>query len=212
MDNQAVDQCRAVYLTAEDLRVAASILYNAYHSDPLFLDALTTGEQTQYEKKLRGAIREELNELWQQEQALIGLFDGDRLIGVACIATQQVPLGEARYWHWRLKMLLSTGWQSTQALMKKESQIVDNLPSKECGILQFIAISPFEQGKGFGHKLVQAVLSWCDEQPELDGIGLFASRVSDIHLFNHHRFEKRTELMIGNILGELLFYSSDKAE
>ena len=212
MDNQAVDQCRAVYLTAEDLRVAASILYNAYHSDPLFLDALTTGEQTQYEKKLRGAIREELNELWQQEQALIGLFDGDRLIGVACIATQQVPLGEARYWHWRLKMLLSTGWQSTQALMKKESQIIDNLPSKECGILQFIAISPLEQGKGFGHKLVQAVLSWCDEQPELDGIGLFASRVSDIHLFNHHRFEKRTELMIGNILGELLFYSSDKAE
>ncbi|WP_298773871.1 GNAT family N-acetyltransferase [uncultured Shewanella sp.] len=210
MDNQAVEQCRAVYLTAEDLRVAASILYNAYHSDPLFLDALTTGEQTQYEKKLRGAIREELNELWQQEQALIGLFDDDRLIGVACIATQQVPLGEARYWHWRLKMLLSTGWQSTQALMKKESQIIDNLPSKECGILQFIAISPSEQGKGFGHKLVQAVLSWCDEQPELDGIGLFASRVSDIQLFNHHRFEKRTELMIGNILGELLFYSSDQ--
>lgn len=25
---------KAVYLTAEDLRVAASILYNAYHDDP----------------------------------------------------------------------------------------------------------------------------------------------------------------------------------
>ncbi|MCL1126577.1 GNAT family N-acetyltransferase [Shewanella surugensis] len=210
MDNQAVEQCRAVYLTAEDLRVAASILYNAYHSDPLFLDALKTGEQAQYEKKLRGAIREELNELWQQEQALIGLFDGARLIGVACIATQQVPLGEARYWHWRLKMLLSTGWQSTQALMKKESKIIDNLPSKDCGILQFIAIAPLEQGKGYGHTLVQAVLSWCDEQPELDGIGLFASRLSDIQLFNQHDFEKRTELMIGNVSGELLFYSSVK--
>lgn len=210
MDNQAVEQCRAVYLTAEDLRVAASILYNAYHSDPLFLDSLKTGDQAQYEKKLRGAIREELNELWQQEQALIGLFDGDRLIGVACIATQQVPLGEARYWHWRLKMLLSTGWQSTQALMKKESQIVDNLPSKDCGILQFIAISPSEQGKGYGHLLVQAALSWCDEQPELDGIGLFASRLSDIQLFNQHNFEKRADLMIGNVLGELLFYSSVK--
>ena len=68
------DTYRAVYLTAEDLRVAASILYNAYHDDPFFVDLLHTGDMAMYEQKLRGAIREELNELWQQEQALIGLF------------------------------------------------------------------------------------------------------------------------------------------
>lgn len=83
------------------------------------MDLLHTGDMAIYEQKLRGAIREELNELWQQEQALIGLFDSDRMVGLVCIVTQQVPLGGARYWHWRLKMLLSTGWQSTQSLIKK---------------------------------------------------------------------------------------------
>ena len=148
------DNFKAVYLTAEDLRVAASILYNAYHDDPFFIAALHEGDKAQYEQKLRGAIREELHTLWQEEQALIGLFDGQRLLGLACIVTQQVPLGEARYWHWRLKMLMSTGWHSTQALMKKEASILEHLPSTNCGILQFIALTPIEQHKGLGLSLI----------------------------------------------------------
>ncbi|MEZ9199056.1 GNAT family N-acetyltransferase [Shewanella sp. 10N.286.54.B9] len=206
MENQAMEECRAVYLTAEDLRVAASILYNAYHDDPFFMDALYRNDTAQYEQKLRGAIREELNELWQQEQGLIGIFSDERLIGVACIATQQVPLGEARYWHWRLKMLISAGWQSTQAWIKKEHQIVESLPNANCGIIQFIAVSTNEQGKGYGSQLVKTVLSWCDEQPHLDGVGVFVSDAGHNKLFANHGFEKLEELEIGNVAGELMFY------
>ena len=208
MEQNALEQCRAVYLTAEDLRVAASIIYNAYHDDPFFLDALYRDDKSQYEQKLRAAIREELNELWQQEQTLIGLFEQERLIGVACVITQHVPLGEDRFWHWRLKMLLGTGWQSTQAMIKKESSIIEKLPSKRCGIIQFIALAPCEQGKGNGRRLVQAVLSWCDEQPELDGIGVFATQEAHISLFNQEGFTQLSPLTIGKVDGELLFYRS----
>ncbi|MBW8186250.1 GNAT family N-acetyltransferase [Shewanella nanhaiensis] len=212
-EDSAISQAhRAVYLTAEDLRVAASILYNAYHDDPFFIDSLYAGDMPMYEQKLRGAIREELNELWQQEQALIGLFDADRMVGVACIVTQQVPLGESRYWHWRLKMLISTGWQSTQALIKKESSLLEHLPSPHCGILQFIAVSPTEQGKGLGGQLVQATLSWCDEQPELDGIGVFASDQNHALLFSQHGFTLLEQLSIGKVEGELLFYRGHENE
>ncbi|WP_028768051.1 GNAT family N-acetyltransferase [Shewanella fidelis] len=212
MEQQAMEECRAVYLTAEDLRIAASIIYNAYHDDPFFIDTLFSGDQAQYEQKLRGAIREELNELWQQEQALIGMFVGERLIGVACIVTQQLPLGEARFWHWRLKMLFSTGWYSTQALMNKETQIIESLPSSQCGVLQFIAIANVEQGKGYGSKLINAVLSWCDEQPHLDGIGVFANHQQHIELFSSHHFEKIESLAIGKVDGELLFYKGASSE
>ncbi len=212
MENQAMEECRAVYLTAEDLRVAASILYNAYHDDPFFMDALYRDDTAQYEQKLRGAIREELNELWQQEQGLIGIFSAERLIGVACIATQQVPLGEARYWHWRLKMLVSAGWQSTQAWIKKEHQIVESLPNANCGIIQFIAVSTNEQGKGYGSQLVKTVLSWCDEQPHLDGVGVFVSDAGHNKLFASHGFEKLEELAIGNVAGELMFYRGQNSE
>ncbi|MGL4638750.1 GNAT family N-acetyltransferase [Shewanella sp.] len=212
MDHNMLDECRAVYLTAEDLRVAASILYNAYHDDPLFIASFSCSDKVAYEQKLRAAIREELNSLWQQKQALIGLFDQERLVGVAGVITQDVPLGEGRYWHWRLKMLLGTGWQSTQALMKKEACILERLPSERCGILQFIALAPSEQHKGLGHQLVQAVVSWCDEQVALDGIGVFTTQETHSHLFTQHQFVSLGELVIGTVAGQLLFYASQKDE
>lgn len=199
---------RAVYLTAEDLRVAASIIYNAYHDDPFFIEALSTTNQASYEQKLRAAIREELTELWQQEQPLIGWFDGERLIGVACVITHQVPLGESRYWHWRLKMVLGTGWNSTQAFIKKENTILESLPSKQYGILQFIALGTTEQGKGNGAKLIQAVLSWCDDQLELDGIGVFVNNPQHSALFIREGFSYLTEQTIGTVDGEILTYQS----
>ncbi|MGL4748537.1 MAG: GNAT family N-acetyltransferase, partial [Shewanella sp.] len=207
MDNNTLDEYRAVYLTAEDLRLAASILYNAYHDDPFFVDALSSSDKFAYEQKLRAAIREELNTLWQQKQALIGLFDGTHLVGVACVVTQEVPLGEGRYWHWRLKMLLGTGWQSTQAMMKKESTILELLPNQRCGVLQFIALAPNEQGKGLGHQLVQAAVSWCDEQPNLEGIGVFTTQEAHTHLFKQHDFVFLGELVIGSVTEQLLFYT-----
>ncbi|MGL5486575.1 MAG: GNAT family N-acetyltransferase [Shewanella sp.] len=212
MDNNTLDEYRAVYLTAEDLRLAASILYNAYHDDPFFVDALSSSDKFAYEQKLRAAIREELNTLWQQKQALIGLFDGTHLVGVACVVTQEVPLGEGRYWHWRLKMLLGTGWQSTQAMMKKESTILELLPNQRCGVLQFIALAPNEQGKGLGHQLVQAAVSWCDEQPNLEGIGVFTTQEAHTHLFKQHDFVFLGELVIGSVTGQLLFYTGQHDE
>ena len=211
MDNRTLETLRAVYLTAEDLRVAASILYNAYHDDPYFIDVLGQQDQAQYEQKLRAAIREELNELWQQEQPLIGLFDDERLIGVACVITQQVPLGEARYWHWRLKMVLGTGWKATQSLMEKESCILEHLPSDKCGILQFIALTPNEQNKGYGARLIQAVLSWCDEQPKLDGIGVFVTNPKHHAVFAQQGFMSIAKVNIGKVDGEILFYNKQKA-
>ncbi|BCV27396.1 GNAT family N-acetyltransferase [Shewanella algae] len=208
METQTPDSLRAVYLTAEDLRLAASILYNAYHYDAFFQQTLPAANAVEYEQKLRAAIREELNELWQQEQPLIGLFDAERLIGVACVVTSSLPQGEGRYWHWRLKMLLGTGWQSTQKLMQKENSILEHLPATEYGIIQFIAVALTEQRKGYGKLLVQAVLGWCDEQPELEGVGVFVTEDGHSHLFREQGFVPVVELNIGQLTGELLFYHS----
>ena len=206
MESQLESQYRAVYLTAEDLRLAASVIYQAYREDPLFTEMLAHETQAGYEQKLRAAIREELNELWQQEQALIGLFDEERLVGVACMMTHQVPLGEGRYWHWRLKMMLGTGWQSTQALIRKESSLLEHLPSNRCGIIQFVAIVPNEQKRGLGHELVQAIRSWCEEQPHIDGVGVFTVGHVQKSLFKAHGFESLCEIEIESIAGELLYF------
>ncbi len=210
MNTSTSDQYRAVYLTAEDLRVAASVLYQAYKDDPLFAHILADESQSGYEQKLRAAIREELNELWQQEQALIGLFDGERLVGVACLISQQVPQGEARYWHWRLKMMLGAGWHSTQALIRKEAKLLEHLPSLDCAIVQFVAVAPNEQKQGLGHQLVQAIKSWCAEQPHIEGVGVYVVGHTQEALFKSHGFDFLCALEIEGLQGELLYFDRQR--
>ncbi|MGB0894492.1 MAG: GNAT family N-acetyltransferase [Parashewanella sp.] len=205
METESVNECRAVYLTAEDIRIASSLLYNAYLNDPFFNQVLNQGEQSSYEQKLRAAIREELSSLWEQNQVLIGLFDGDRLLGVACILTQDVPLGIARKWNWRLKMMLATGWKPTQSLIDKESNIVNKLPNRHCGILQFIAVAPNEQNKGYGSKLIRAVQSWELDQPLVQGIGVFVTNDDDIKLFFNAGFEAIADINTAGVVGNLMY-------
>ena len=78
-----MDNIKAIYLAAEDLKIAASILYQAYHDDPLFMDIFQYNKEG-YESRLRSAIREELNAFWQARQPMIGLFDGTRTGVLKC--------------------------------------------------------------------------------------------------------------------------------
>jgi hypothetical protein len=50
-----LDNIKAVYLAAEDLKIAASILYVAYRDDPLFVDIFQYDKEG-YESRLRSAI------------------------------------------------------------------------------------------------------------------------------------------------------------
>ena len=74
---------RAAYLTTEDLKLAASLLYQAYHDDPVFLE-IFRGDKEDYEQRLRASIREELGAFWQAKQPMVGLYLGETMVGVAC--------------------------------------------------------------------------------------------------------------------------------
>lgn len=208
MSSEPLLPYRAVYLTAEDLRSAASLLYNAYLDEPLFKSSLNYVDESHYQQKLRASIREELNQLWLEEQTLIGLFEGSRLVGVVSIVMPQL-IGDARFWHWRLKMLLAAGWKSTQALIAKEQSILEHLPEKNCAIVQFVAVAPTEQHKGIGGRLLTVVKSWCDEQPNIDGIGVFVSDNNHVTLFQQQGFGFISEITIGDVAGGLYHYVSN---
>lgn len=206
MKEKAFETIRAVYLTAEDLRLAASIIFNAYHDDPLFKAILVDISESQYEQKLRAVIREELNKLWQQEQHLIGLFQGKRLLGVLGITTQGEAKSDWSFWQWRIKMLAGTGWQATQSLIDKDKSIASHLPSKNCGMIQFMCINPCVQGEGLGRQLLETSVSWCNEQPDLDGLGVFVNQANLVNLFNMSGFMPVQHIEYRGISGQLLFY------
>ena len=92
MNNFNPEQLKAALLNGEELKLAASLLYQSYYDDPLFL-TIFRGDTPDYEQRLRSAIREELNTFWQAQQPLVGLFHGEQLLGVACVIGPDSGIG-----------------------------------------------------------------------------------------------------------------------
>lgn len=198
-------EIRASYLVAEDLKLAASLLYQAYHDDPVFLE-IFNGDKEDYEQRLRASIREELGVFWQAKQPMVGLYLGEAMVGVACLNSPDEGVGFERFWHWRLKMLLSAGYFSTKQMMEKEKIIMSAVPLKRFHMLSFIAIHPLHQHHGFGHYLMAAVNTVLEEHPDSEGVAVYATNDKYRAFFNDVDYEFIEEVKVGNVSGALMLH------
>lgn len=196
------------YIAAEDISIAASLIYQAYHDDPILQKMLNYSEDelAAYEKKLRALIREELSTFWQEKQPLIGLYKNNRLKAVACVFESSSQLQAQRYWHWRLKLMLSAGYLQTNQLIEKEQTIRDAL--KQQGnyyFLAFIAVDPHFQGEGLGRYLLRGLDDLVKSNVQATGMAVFVTQEQHINFFQTEGFEKLKKLTFNNVEGELLF-------
>lgn len=196
---------RAEYLAGEDLKIAASLLYQAYHDDPVFLD-IFDGEKDDYEQRLRSSIREELNAFWQSKQPMVGLYLGESMVGVACLNGPDDRVDSGRFWHWRLKMLLGAGYFSTKQMIEKEKAITEAVPLDCFHMLSFIAIHPLHQHHGFGHYLMAAVNTVLEEHSNSQGVAVFATNEKYREFFKDVDYEFIKELAVGKVSGALMIH------
>jgi len=202
--NEAVN-IRATYLSAHELKLASSLLYQAYHDDPVFLDIFNSHKED-YEQRLRGAIREELNAFWQAKQPMIGLYLGETMVGVACINSPDETLASDRFWHWRLKMLLNAGYFGTKQMIQKEQTVLAAVPLKVFHFLSFIAIHPLHQQHGFGHYLMAAVNTVLDEHPDSEGVAVYATSGKFKEFFKQVDYQTVKEVTVGNVCGAVMVH------
>lgn len=201
----AIEQSLKVeVLNAEQLKLAASILYTAYHDDPLFMQIFRATE-ADYEKRLRSAIREDLAAFWQAGQPILGLLQGEQLLGVACITTPASDLSGDRFWHWRLKMLLTAGLLSTRQMLEKEQKIHAAMPAKRYHMLAFIARNPSYHHPSAMRTFLQAIDHWVDEDSGSEGIGVFVTLDKYLPLFQQHEYQQVAKLEFQTVAGTLLF-------
>ncbi|MFT5312186.1 MAG: ribosomal protein S18 acetylase RimI-like enzyme [Paraglaciecola sp.] len=203
-DDIDISHIKAVYLAAEDLKIAASILYLAYHDDPLFVDIFQF-EKEGYASRLRSAIREELNAFWQAKQPMIGLFDEDRLLAVACLTMSDAAFGPDRFWHWRLKMLLTTGFFGTKQMIEKEQKVHARMPVEHFHMLSLIGVHPDQQHHGLGHMLMSAVDGVMRENTHSQGVGTFVTLPRCLSFFADGEYQLIEELKVGHISGHIMF-------
>ncbi|WP_286235455.1 GNAT family N-acetyltransferase [Thalassotalea sediminis] len=208
--NATKDDIKAAYLTAEELKLAVSLLYQAYHDDPVFLE-IFNGEKSDYEQRLRSSIREELNAFWQAQQPIVGLYLGETMVGVACLNNCNDGVTAERFWHWRLKMLLGAGYFSTKQMIEKEETVMSAVPMTNFHILSFIAIHPLHQHHGFGHYLMAAVNTLLDDYPESEGVAVYATNEKYKVFFKDVDYEFIKEVTVGNVSGSLMVHYRQKA-
>lgn len=200
------------YLAAEDISIAASLIYQAYHDDPILQTMLNYEQESKsaYEKKLRSLIREELSSFWQEKQPLIGLYRNDKLKAVACVFESNSQLQAQRYWHWRLKLMLSAGYLQTNQLIDKEQTIRDALEQQgNYYFLAFIAVDPHFHGQGFGRYLLRGLNDLIQSNAESTGMAVFVTRKEHTQFFKTEGFESFKQLTFNKVAGELLFKSKN---
>lgn len=195
---------KAVLLSAEDINLAASLLYVAYHKDPIFQDIFQS-QKPDYDKRLRAAIREELAAFWQTQQPMIGLFSGEHLLGVACLIEPSKGLEPDRFWHWRLKMMLNAGFLSTKNMIEKEKRVAAAIPNQHYHLLTFIAIHPDHQHHGLGHYLIKAVDTIVDENELSEGVAVYVTMDKNKPLFDDDNYVELEDITIGQVTGTLMF-------
>ena len=199
-----LERLEAMLISADELKLAASLLYQSYYDDPLFME-IFRADKADYEQRLRAAIREELNTFWQAQQPMIGLFNAEQLLGVACVITPDSGIGAGRLWHWRLKMLLTAGYVSTKQLLDKEQKIHAAMPAERYHMLAFIAVAPKHQHLGLGNYLIHAVDSIVDKDQHSAGIGVFVTLDKYKTFFAGDQYQPVTELAFNTVSGTLMF-------
>lgn len=105
------------------------------------------------------------------------MYRNERLKAVACVFESNSQLQPERYWHWRLKLMLSAGFLQTNQLIEKEKTIRDAL--KEQGnyyFLAFIAVDPHFHGQGLGRYLLRGLDDLVKSNSTATGMAVFVTR------------------------------------
>lgn len=199
----------ASYLVADELPIASSILYQAYHDDPLFCEIFGAEEQG-YADRLRSAIKEELHTFYDAKQPVIGLHHNKRLLAVACLIGPDAAFGAGRYWHWHLRMLLTAGFLGKKQMLDKEKIVRDAIPANRYHMLSFIGVYPEYQHLGLGQVLMAAIDSIVAEDESSQGVGVLVTVPRCKTFFDLGQYTSVEPCTVGKIMGEVMFKHREK--
>jgi ribosomal protein S18 acetylase RimI-like enzyme len=194
-------------LSSRYLSAAASLLYQSYYDDPLFME-IFNADKADYPKRLRAAIAEEVNGFWQAKEHVVGLYIENQLMGVACVISPDFGMSVGRFWHWRLKMLLTAGFMSTKQMIEKEEKLRAAMKHERYHMIAFMAIHHNHQQNGLGQMLIQAVDDLVEKDTTSAGVGVYVTLEKYHDFFSHYDYQYVADVGVGYVNGQLMFRQS----
>ena len=186
-------------------REARALLYQAYRHEPTFA-YIFEAQRPGYELRVRATVRELVKQHFFQKLPAIGLFVDDKMIGIALIAPPQRRLGITESWGWRLRMVLSTGFNCTRRYLEYYNSVLACLPSEAVHVLPLVGIHPEFQGKHLGEQLLQAVHDWCAVDENSQGVVVDTGNPRYLEFYKRQGYEEIGEVAVGTVREHVFFH------
>lgn len=186
-------------------RETRSLLYEAYRHEPSFAYLLNS-ERSGFDQRVRATVKALVKQHFLQQLPAIGLFIDDRLVGAALIAPPQRRLGITESWAWRLRMVLSAGFNCTRRYLEYYNAVLACLPSESVHVLPLLGIHPEFQSEHLGEQLLQAVHDWCAEDENSQGIVLDTGNARYLEFYKRQGYEEIGEVAVGPIREHVFFH------
>jgi ribosomal protein S18 acetylase RimI-like enzyme len=197
-------EARVVRLDVGAFNEAKAILYRAYKHEPTF-KYLFNASRPGYDQRVRATIRELINLHFSNNQDVIGLVLDNHLIAVALVGSPNVRLSLSSQINWRMRMLLTTGFDCTTRYIDYHKQIHKCLPSGEHHELPLLGVDSKYRNLGYGKQLMGAIEKICMENPSSVGIALDTGNTRYLDFFKKIGYETVGNIQLDNINESVLF-------
>lgn len=199
-------EARVVRLEAGAFTEAKAILYRAYKHEPTF-KYLFDANKAGYDQRVRATIRELLNLHFNNHQDVIGLALDSHLIAVALIGGPDMRLSLSSQFNWRMRMILTAGFDCTSRYIEYHKQIHACLPTGQHHELPLLGVDSKYRNMGYGKQLLQAIENICKENLRSSGIALDTGNSRYLAFFNKLGYETVGSVKLGDVTESVLFKS-----
>ena len=199
-------EARVVRLEAGAFTEAKAILYRAYKNEPTF-KYLFNSSKPGYDQRVRATIRELINLHFSNQQDVIGLALDSHLIAVALVGSPNVRLSLSSQLNWRMRMLLTAGFNCTSRYIDYHDQIHKCLPSGQHHELPLLGVDSKYSNMGYGKQLMAAIENICKENPRSVGIALDTGNSRYLEFFKSIGYKTIGNIQLGDVTESVLFKS-----
>tara|TARA_R110002072_G_scaffold97528_3_gene214478 strand:+ start:11084 stop:11725 length:642 start_codon:yes stop_codon:yes gene_type:complete len=203
-------EARVVRLDVGAFTEAKAILYRAYKNEPTF-KYLFNASKAGYDQRVRATIRELINLHFSNQQDVIGLALDSHLIAVALVGSPNVRLSLSSQINWRMRMLLTAGFNCTSKYIDYHKQIHECLPSGQYHELPLLGVDTKYRNLGYGKQLMTAIENICKENPRSVGIALDTGNSRYLEFFKRIGYKTVGSIQLGDVTENVLFKSCHQA-
>ncbi|MCL6269903.1 hypothetical protein M3P05_08130 [Sansalvadorimonas sp. 2012CJ34-2] len=162
------------YLDSSWTREVRSLLYHTYRDDSVF-QSLLEADRAGYDQRIRACTRELAAYYFSENMPVIGVLEGDRLIGVAFVSRSEDISTIVGRLLWKWKMVLTIGYKCTVNYLEYLRKLQEVLPEEHAYLLPLIGVHPRFRRSGHCRTLLKAVHDLSDLDQNGKGTSLCLS-------------------------------------